>query len=142
VRTQPASNERGDFQHPPFNEKIRTYIKQIQEAFAEHFPQSFEEWENGFRRDPYPSQQIAVWWYAADIYREFALHESCQHRRADIYKCVLSCMTASHLTIWDVYQPEAITVAEADQIIGRYYLVVSLGQSDPLASRSKTQTRS
>src|SRR4051812_12718202 len=51
----------GEIKHPSFSEDIRAYIRQIQEAFAEHRPLSFEEWEEGFRRDANPEREIAIW---------------------------------------------------------------------------------
>jgi hypothetical protein len=126
IWTQPTDGEAADFKHPPFNASIRIYIEQIQAAFAEHYPLSREEWENGFRRDENAAQQIAVWWYAADIYRVFAANELSRPRRADIYKCLLACMSAGPTTIWDIYQPESISRAEARQIVERYFIITPL----------------
>lgn len=123
---QPAHGEQNGYKHPPFNESVRIYIEQIQAAFAEHYPLSFEEWEDGFRRDENASQQIAVWWYAADIYKAFAANETCEHRRADIYRCVFNCMIASQESFWDVYHPSAISCSEAQRIVDRYYMITPL----------------
>lgn len=50
----------GEVCHPPFDEGTRAYIRQIQAAFAEHRPLSFDEWEIGFRRDSTPEREIAL----------------------------------------------------------------------------------
>src|SRR5689334_15852325 len=42
----PDQLQPGEIKHPPFGEDVRAYIRQIQEAFAEHRPLSFEEWED------------------------------------------------------------------------------------------------
>ncbi len=123
VEFHSATIDQCDFKHPPFNQSIRVYIEQIQAAFAEHYPISFEEWENGFRRDENAAQQIAVWWYAADVYKEFAGNESSEQRRADIYRCVFCCMTSNRDTIGDIYQPHAISRSEAKRIEDRYFMV-------------------
>jgi hypothetical protein len=75
----------GELKHPPFPESIRAYIRQIQEAFAEQRCLSFDEWEDGFRRDAHPESEIAMWSHAADIYTAFAGSESSAERRRDIY---------------------------------------------------------
>src|SRR5262245_41215003 len=64
----PDQLKQGEIKHPEFDEGIRDYIRQIQGAFAEHRPLSFEEWEDGFRRDADPEREIALWSHAADVY--------------------------------------------------------------------------
>jgi hypothetical protein len=51
--------QQGPLRHPPFEGDVRDYIRQIQEAFAEHRALSFEEWEEGFRRDGNQLREIA-----------------------------------------------------------------------------------
>jgi hypothetical protein len=82
----PGQLKQGDVKHPPFDEGTRTYIRQIREAFAEHRPLSFEEWEDGFRRDANPEREIALWSHAADIYTAFAGSEASAERRRDTYR--------------------------------------------------------
>ena len=115
-----------DFKQPPFCESVRIYIEQIQEAFAEHYPLSFEDWEDGFRRDENASQQIAVWWYAGSIYKSFASIEPSEERRSDYYKCIVACMTSTKDAIWDAYQPEFIGRGEAEQVVATYFMVTPL----------------
>ncbi len=107
--------------HPPFNESVRIYIRQIQAAFVEHNPLSFDEWEYGFRCNDKPAQQIAAWWYAVDIYNDLAGVESCEHRRKDIYNCLIGCMTSTRETIWKIFQPSTISYEEAEDIVERFY---------------------
>lgn len=110
-----------EFQHPPFGENVRAYIRRIQEAFAEHRPLSFEEWEDGFRRDLDPGPEIGIWHHAATVYTELSADESSPERRKAICDCIFSCMLASPDTIWRVYQPSGISKAEAQAVIDRFY---------------------
>src|SRR5438067_11981491 len=50
----PEQLHQGPIRHAPFGEELRTYIRDIQSAFAEHRDISLEEWEEGFRRDGNP----------------------------------------------------------------------------------------
>ncbi len=77
----PEQLQMGEVKHPEFDENIREYIRQIQAAFVEHRPLTFEEWEDGFRRDADPVQEIAIWSHAADIYTAFILNEVDADRR-------------------------------------------------------------
>jgi hypothetical protein len=111
----------GEVTHPPFDEGVRAYIRQIREAFAEHRPLSFEEWEDGFRRDSDPLQEIALWCHAAEVYAAFAAGEPAAERRKDVYRCVVTCMNASPDTVWRVFQPRALSRPEAEQVVNRFY---------------------
>ena len=71
-------------------------------AFAEHRPLSFEEWEDGFRRDANPVQEIAFWLHAADIYAKFTSGETDADRRNDVYRCIVTCMTTGPQAVWQV----------------------------------------
>ena len=117
----PEKLKEGPIRHPPFNEGIRGYIRQIQEAFAEHRPLSFEEWEIGFRRDANPAQEIALWLHAADVYTAFTGDEPSAERRHEVYRCVLACMNGSRDNIWHVFRHEALSRAEAEQVVKRFY---------------------
>jgi hypothetical protein len=60
VWISPEQFHPGEIRHPPFDEDVRAYIRQIQEALTEQRPISFEEWEDGFRRDNHPEREIAL----------------------------------------------------------------------------------
>ncbi len=64
----PSKLQQGEIKHPPFPDEIRDYIRNIQYAFKEHRDLTFEEWEDGFRRDGNPANEIALWSHAAEVY--------------------------------------------------------------------------
>jgi len=70
---------------------------------------SFEEWEDGFRRDANAEEEIAIWSYAADVYRAFADNEVSPERRRDIYRVIVTCLTASPDTVWRVLKLEVLS---------------------------------
>jgi len=117
----PEQLHQGEIQHPEFDEGIRDYIRQIQAAFAEHRPLSFEDWEEGFRRDGNPEREIAIWSHAADIYSAFTADESSAARRRDVYRSIVTCMTTRPDTVWKVLRPEALSQAEAEQLVNRFF---------------------
>lgn len=57
---------------------------------------SFDEWEDGFRRDTHPIREIRMWLFAAVVYRRFARNlgkfGSDLAKRQDIFRVVLNCM--------------------------------------------------
>jgi hypothetical protein len=121
VWASPDKFKDGGIQHPPFGEGVLTYIRQIQEAFAEHRHLSLEEWEDGFRRDAKPEREIAMWSYAADVYTAFAGSEPSPERRKDVYRCIVACLTATPDTVWHIFKPALMTRAEAEEVVSRFY---------------------
>jgi hypothetical protein len=117
----PEQLHKGEVKHPEFDEGIREYIRRIQAAFAEHRPLSFEEWEDGFRRDANAAQEIAIWSHAADIYSAFAGTEPDANRRKDVYRCIVACMTTGPDAVWQVLRPHMLNRAEAEQVVNRFF---------------------
>jgi hypothetical protein len=121
----PEQLREGRVKHSEFDESIRAYIRQIQAAFAEQRPISFEEWEEGFRRDANPEPEIAYWSHAADIYTAFTANEPSAARRHDVYRCIVTCMTTGPDDVWRVLRPEVLSRDEAEQVVNRFF-----GKSD------------
>ena len=117
----PDQIQMGPIRHPPFDEGIRDYLRQIQSAFAEHRNLSLDEWEDGFRRDANPEREIALWSHAADIYVEFTSAEDSYDRRVDVYRCIVACLTTSPDSVWNVLEPERLTRDEAQRVVDRFY---------------------
>ena len=117
----PEQLQQGEIRHPPFDEEIRSYIRDIQVAFAEHRDISFEEWEEGFRRDANPEREIAGFAYAADVYRLFTTKEESPERRREVYRLLIACMTASPDSLWHVVKLSALSRPEAERIVQRFY---------------------
>lgn len=84
-------------------------------------PLSFDEWEEGFRGDTTPQREIALWSHAADIYIAFALSEQSAERRKDIYRCIVACLTTGRDTVWLVVRTQALSHAEAEQVVNRFF---------------------
>lgn len=111
----------GPIRHPPFDEEVRTYIRDIQAAFAEHRELSVDEWEEGFRRDGNPEREIAGFSYAADVYQLFTKDDQDATRRADVYRLLIACMTTSPESVWHVVKLNALARPEAERIVRRFY---------------------
>lgn len=111
----------GPVQHDPFSEDVLDHVRHIQIAFSEHRDLTLEEWEDGFRRDASPEKEIALWSYAADIYLHFSDNETSPERRADIYRCILTCMVTGPESVWDVLRPQILDRTEAEKIVNSFY---------------------
>ena len=98
-----------------FDKEIADYTE------AEHRPLSFKEWEDGFRRDANPEQQIALWSHAADVYTTFTANEPSADRRRDVYRCIVACLTTGPDSVWRVLRPDVLGRAEAEQVVDRFF---------------------
>lgn len=127
----PEQLEPSPIRHPPFDEEIRTYIRDIHSAFAEHRDISVQEWEDGFRRDANPLREIAGFSYAAEVYRLFTQDDLDAMRRAEVYRLLIACMTTSPDSVWHVVKLNALSRADAERIVRRFY-------GGEKADRSKT----
>ena len=82
----PEQLQQSEVKHPEFDEGIHDHIRQIQTAFAELRPLSFEEWAEGFRRDANPAQEIVLWSHAAGVYTAFTADETSAEGCRDVYR--------------------------------------------------------
>jgi hypothetical protein len=110
-----------ELRHPPFHEQVRSYIRNIQETFAEHRPLSFYEWEIGFRQDANAWQEIALWSHAADVYRAFGEKDLSPERRKEVYRVIVSCLAATPDTVWKILELKVLNRREAQRIVRRVY---------------------
>jgi hypothetical protein len=128
----PAELHEGPIRHPPFEEEILVYIRDIQAAFAEHRNLSVEQWEEGFRRDADPEREIAGFSYASDVYRLFTKDEPDAERRAEVYRLLIACMTTSPDSVWHVVKFDALSRQEAERIVRRFYGGEKAGEPGPV----------
>ena len=104
-----------------FDQEITQLIGKIRDAFAEHRPISITEWEDGFKRDRNPEKEIALWLYAAETYEEFApLYEDAAIR-AELYDCIIACLTTGRNAVFDVFNPQILPRPDAEKIIARFF---------------------
>lgn len=121
VWAAPENLQPGDIKHGPFDEDTRAHIRYIHSTFSEQLTMSFEEWEEGFRRDGNPMREIALWSYAADVYRHFAESEGLSDRRRDIYKCIVACLTTGPQHARSVIEAPTLTEDEIGAILDRFF---------------------
>src|SRR6185503_10838678 len=67
VYVDAAQLKQGNYQYSPFEGEERAAIQSLVTDLADVRPLSFEEWEDGFRRDQNPAREIAGWLHLAAI---------------------------------------------------------------------------
>jgi hypothetical protein len=89
-----AATPEGDAVHyVPLSEDLRDLLKRLQRVFAGVYPLSLEEWEEGFRRDAYHEEEMALWPHLADVFEHFTRSRQLdQEQKQDILRVALACM--------------------------------------------------
>ena len=62
-----AQLRQGPYQHPAFEGASRAALESLAVDLEDVFPQSVEQWEDGFRRDRNPGREMAGWLHLAAI---------------------------------------------------------------------------
>jgi hypothetical protein len=61
----------GPILQPPFAEREREIFRRFAKTFAEVYPRTPEQWEEGFRRDIHPFTEIRIWQTIEAAYLHF-----------------------------------------------------------------------
>jgi hypothetical protein len=121
VWVAPDQLEPNEILHPPFDGDLRACVRRIHATFAEHCTLTFEQWEDGFRRDADPEREIARCVHAVNVYDTFTRAESDPARREDVFRAVVACLTAAPDSVWHVLQTQALSRREAQRVVDRFF---------------------
>lgn len=111
-----------EYRHPPFSEEIRDLLRKIKSSLDEFYCLSLEEWEDGFRRDTNPENEIAIWLHFSAVYRNLTMsRDLSREQRHDYFKVLMTCLNSPREHVLHVFQPTAISIEEAENVIAQYY---------------------
>jgi hypothetical protein len=112
----------GKFKHTPFEPELRDFIeREIQKPLTDVWPKTLTQWEDNFRRDAEPEQEIGVWRRIAERFAEFSKSERLnQAQRQECFAIMLHCSTVSPEQILEVVPLKALTREQAQRAIETY----------------------
>jgi hypothetical protein len=112
----------GKFKHPPFEPELRDFIeREIQKPLVEVWPKTLAQWEDNFRRDTEPEQEIGLWCRIAERFAEFSKSEGLnQAQRQECFAIMLHCSTVPPEQILEVVTLKALTREQAQRAIEAY----------------------
>jgi hypothetical protein len=77
--------------HGPFGERILPFTCAIKAALDDVYPNTHEQWEEGFRRDTNPEKEIAIWLNIAGAYKHFTDGRALSpEQKQDIFQVILA----------------------------------------------------
>jgi hypothetical protein len=104
---------------PPFDQELKELIeREIQKPLAEVWPKTLAQWEDNFRRDTKPEQEIGIWCRIADKFTEFSKSEGLnQAQRKECFAIMLHCSTVPPEQVLEVVTLNALTRDQARRAI-------------------------
>lgn len=108
--------------HPTFSGVRRQRVEAIASMFGEIYPQSYEQWELGFRRDSHPDQEIAIWLRSGKIFTEFSRRRGLDlHQRKALARLLFQCQAVSFDQLKAVRTNPDLPKEICDDFINEYY---------------------
>ena len=110
---------RREHKHPPFGPEVRDLIEnEIQKPLAEVWPKTLVEWEDNFRCDSNPEQEIGIWCRIADRFTKFSKSEGLNRaERQECFAIMLHCSTVPSEQVLEVVTLKALTREQARRAI-------------------------
>ncbi len=113
-----AQLEEGDYQHPPLAIELCERIIQVRDALWEVYPQSIEEWEDGFRRDADPHLEVSIWQHIASTYEALtAARVLSLAEKQDYFNVLVACSMTPREHLFNTVSLAAISRDEAEQAV-------------------------
>ncbi len=109
-----------EYQHSPFGAERRDLIEIIQESFPGVYDKSYKFWEDGFRRDANPDNEIRIWLHIAEIYSKFAKGKPLEYR-GELFSLVLACSNCGRERMKFVFESKLISDEEIEKVVAEYF---------------------
>jgi hypothetical protein len=122
VYADAAQLKQGQYQHPHFEGDERAAIQSLVVDLADVRPLSFEEWEDGFRRDQNPAREIAGWIHLAAILNVMSNRfDFPPAEKKECYRVLVACFTGARDTVRDRSDPKLLSDTQIDQTVKYFY---------------------
>ena len=122
VWVEASQLRRGEPKYFQFGEDLREDIRAITAVFDEVYPQSLEEWEDGFRRDAHPKREIDLWLHMADVFSMATEGKSLTlQQKRDYFRVIVACSNASRDKVLYVAKREVISREKAEEIVNLFF---------------------
>lgn len=109
------------YQHPPFEGELKQRIINIQKELEAVNAQGYAEWEDGFRRDQNPANEIAIWERIVGVYRMFSKNYQDISVKREIYRLTVMCSYSEPSVVLKQVNNQLISANLAQEIITEYY---------------------
>jgi hypothetical protein len=116
-----AQLQQNEHQHEPFKGEVKARVESIMANLSEVYSLSYEEWEDGFRRDQNPLKEIAIWERIISLYQRFTKNESSLAKKKEIYSVIVVCSYSEPSHVLNQVSLSELSEEKAKEIIRAYY---------------------
>lgn len=116
-----AQLQQNEYQHDPFEGEMRVRIESIMNNLSEVYSLTYDEWEDGFRRDQNPQNEIAIWERIVSVYQSYSKSSSGLALKKEIYSVVVTCSFSEPEQVLGQVSLEVLSETKATEIINAYY---------------------
>jgi hypothetical protein len=114
--------KQGALRHPPFEGEVRDLVIQIQKGLEEVYPQTYEFWEDGFRRDANAEREIALWLHISRIHGDFVKSRDTNLKeRKEAFQVLIACSTGSEETALQTVHLSSLSQSDARGLIAKFF---------------------
>ena len=118
----PSQTRKAHYRHPVFDAKKRNQLRKLVSLLGDVYPQTVEQWEDGFRRDTHPDTEIVGWLRLAAIYKEICGATRLKlSQKGELFKILVQCSVSPYESIRTVIAPESLSHATVTRAIEAYY---------------------
>lgn len=122
VYADSAQLKQSDHRHPPFEGDVKEAIESLASDLSSVRPMSYEQWEDGFRRDQNPERELAGWLHLAAILKilseRFAFDDD---QRKECYMVLVACYTGDRETVRQRSDPRFLTNEQVNLAVKYFF---------------------
>ena len=122
VYADPTQLEKGPHRHEKFTGEDAAAIQGLVDDLADVYAQSYDEWEDGFRRDHNPSWEIASWVHLATVLNRMTVRfDFSPEKRRDCFRVLLACSTGERATVRERSDPKFLSPEEVQAAMAGFF---------------------
>jgi len=105
--------------HAPFNPEMKEQMRYLENVFREVFPQSAEKWEEGFRRDTRPKEEIDLWLNLARHYQHHTQDSVLSLKaKKEYFSIILQFFNSGEQHVRQLTDLEEVSEDELQKVLG------------------------
>jgi hypothetical protein len=122
VYAKAAQLKQGPFQQPPFEGAERAAILSLVTSLADVYARTYEQWEDGFRRDLTPAREIAGWIHLAAILKVVSDQYSFSpDEKKECFRILVACFTGARETVRDRSDSKLLSQEQFNLTVKYFY---------------------
>ncbi len=119
---RPDQLQKSPYQHPPFDETGKAFMRRLKETLDEVYPMSLEDWEDGFRRDKNAEREIAHWLHIAEMYKRLTEEKSLTPaEKRDVFRILLACANNPRDQVLATAGVQVLSRPEAEAVMEEFF---------------------